>query len=186
MLRRGATVKARVVGPDGQPVPEPGCSAGSSCSRSPGHGGSSRDDFHGDVRDGRCELHGLAQTPRSPSSSSIPKNQLGATAIFSVKAAKDGPITVRLEPCGMAMARLVDPKGKPLAGYRDPYLISMVVTPGPDRLADDEADKAACRPKATISRGSTPIHYADLVSDAQGRHHVPRPDPRRDLSDQRH
>ena len=136
VLRRGATVKARVVGPDGQPVraarvlqPAPPRAA------APGRGGSSRGRFHGDVHDGHYELHGLAPDAEVPVFFFDPKNKLGATARFSVKAAKDGPITVRLEPCGTAMARLVDPKGKPLAGYRDPYLISMIVTPGPDGLS---------------------------------------------------
>ena len=67
------------------------------------------------------------------------------------------------------MARLVDPKGKPLAGYRDPYLISMVVTPGPDRLADVEADKARLSAEGDYLSRIDPTHYADLVADAQGR-----------------
>ena len=141
--------------------------------------------FHGDVHNGRCELHGLAQDAEVPVFFFDPKNELGATAVFSVKAAKDGPITVRLEPCGMAMARLVDPKGKPLAGYRDPYLISMIVTPGPDRLADAEADKADLSAEGDYLSRIDPDHYADLALRRPGPHHVPRLDPRRDLSGHR-
>ncbi len=89
--------------------------------------------------------------------------------MFSVKAAKDGPIAVRLQPCGLAMARLVDPKGQPLAGYRDPYLISMIVTPGPDRLSDDDADKGVLSSEGDYLSRIDPERYTDLVSDAQGR-----------------
>ena len=60
-----------------------------------------------------------------------------------------GPITVRLEPCGAATARLVDPDGKPVAGrIYATSRITMVVTPGPPSIAPgrprllsaDEAD----------------------------------------------
>jgi hypothetical protein len=48
---------------------------------------------------------------------------------LSGKSAAGGPITVRLEPCGMGKAWLVDPAGKPVEGYRESLLIVMVVTP---------------------------------------------------------
>ena len=67
------------------------------------------------------------------------------------------------------MARLVDPKGKPLAGYRDPYLISMIVTPGPDRQSNAAADKDRLSAEGDYLSRIDPTDYADLVSDAQGR-----------------
>src|SRR5262249_54441090 len=111
---------------------------------------------------------GLAPDGEIPAYFFDPKNQLGATANFSVAAAKDGPIAVRLEPCGLAVGRLVDSKGNPLAGYRDPYLIAMVVTPGPDRLSRAEADKNRLAAEQDYSR-TDPTHYADRFADAQGR-----------------
>jgi hypothetical protein len=53
---------------------------------------------------------------------------------LSGKSAAGGPITVRLEPCGMGKAWLVDPAGKPVEGYRESSLIVMVVTPLARRL----------------------------------------------------
>ncbi len=156
VLRRGATVTARVVGPDGQPVPAAWMFSRLLLQPQPWPWRQFSGRFHGDVHNGHCELHGLVPDAEVPVFFFDPKNQLGATAVFSIKAAKDGPITVRLEPCGMAMARLVDPRGKPLAGYRDPYLISMVVTPGPDRLSDVEADKAKLSAEGDYLCGSTP------------------------------
>ena len=47
-----------------------------------------------------------------------PERKLGATVRFSGRSASGGPVTVRLEPCGTARARLVDPDGKPLDRYR--------------------------------------------------------------------
>ena len=127
--------------------------------------------FHGDVRNGHFELHGLAPDaevpvylPRSRRTSSAPR------PLFSVKAAADGPITVRLEPCGLAMARLVDPNGKPLAGYRDPLsdLDGRHARPGPaghDR-GGPGPPVGRCR---TTSRGSTRSTTPTWSSDAQGR-----------------
>jgi RNA polymerase sigma factor (sigma-70 family) len=170
MLRRGATVKARVTTPDGQPVanawvfsrllltPEPWAAR----RRYSG-------EFHGDVRNGRCELHGLPPDAEIPVYFLDSKNQLGATAEFSVKASLAGPITVRLAPCGLAMARLVGPDGIPLAGYRDPYLISMIVTPGRAGFSTDEADQDALAADGDFLSRIDPDHYNDLVSDAGGR-----------------
>ncbi len=168
-LRRGATVEARVVGPDGQPVRQAQARSRILFEPQPWPWRFFFGRFHGDVHDGQFALHGLAQGAEVPVYFFDAKNQLGATAMFSVRAAKDGPITVRLEPCGMAMARLADLKGKPIAGYRDPYLISMVVTPGADRMSDDEADKAALAADQDYLSRIDPERYTSLGSDAQGR-----------------
>ncbi len=168
-LRRGTTVKGRVLGPDGQPVREAWMLSRVLLQPQPWPWRRFSGQFHGDVRNGHCELHGLVEGAEVPVFFYDPRNQLGATATFSVEAAKDGPITVRLRPCGLAKARLVDPKGKPIAGYRDPFLVSMVVTPGPDRLSDAEADKARLAWEGDYLSRIDPEHYDDLVTDAQGR-----------------
>ena len=127
--------------------------------------------YHGNVRNGRFELHGLATDPEIPVFFLEPKRKLGAMVNISGKSGSGGPITVRLASCGTARARLVDSAGKPLAGYRDPYLIGMVVTPGPPWFSRDKADEG--RPggrKRFRSAGIDPINYPDgSVSDVQGR-----------------
>jgi protocatechuate 3,4-dioxygenase beta subunit len=169
VIRRGTTVTGRVVGPDGNPVAQARVFSRLLLQPQPWPWRHFSGECHGDVHDGHCELHGLAEGAEVPVFFFDPKQQLGATAMFSARSAKSGPIAVRLEPCGQAMARLVDSNGKPLAGYRDPYLISMVITPGPDRLSDLEADKAALSSEGDYLSRIDPEHYADLVSDAQGR-----------------
>jgi RNA polymerase sigma factor (sigma-70 family) len=166
VLRRGTTVTARIVGPDGGPVRTAWALSRlllapqrHSWREFTGH-------FHGDVHDGRFELHGLAPDAEIPVFFLDSKNDLGATAVFSVKAAKDGPITVRLEPCGTAKGRLVDREGKPLANYRDPYLISMTITPGASRTAADKDHPAS---EGDFLLRIDPDRYANLTSDAQGR-----------------
>jgi hypothetical protein len=168
-LCRGATVKARVLDPDGRPVREAWVLSRAILLPQPVPWRLYWGEAHGDVHDGRFELRGLAPDAEVAAFFLDPEHQLGASAAFSVKVAKDGPITVRLEPCGLAMARLVDRTGKPIAGHRDPYLIAMVVTPGPDRLSDAEADRDRLAADQDYLSRIDPDHYADLVSDARGR-----------------
>ena len=169
VLGRGATVKASVVTPLGEPVknawvfsrlllePEPWATR-----RFSGR-------FHGDVHNGHCELHGLAQGADVAVYFLDSKNRLGATTEFSAKTAADGPVTVRLEPCGTAMARLVDAKGIPLPNYRDPYLISMIVTPGRDGQSQEPADQDLPVAVSDYLSRIDPDHYKELASDAEGR-----------------
>jgi hypothetical protein len=70
-----------------------------------------------------------------------PKSKLGAMVNLSGKSATGGPITVRLEPCGMGKGWLVDPAGKPVEGYRESSLIVMFVTPGADALSRKTASE---------------------------------------------
>ena len=81
------------------------------------------------MKSGRFEIHGLDPGVEVPVYFLDPHHKLGATANFSGKSAAGGPITVRLQSCGTAKARLVDSSGKPVAGYRGSRLISMAVTP---------------------------------------------------------
>ncbi len=80
-----------------------------------------------------------------------------------------GPIMIRLESCGTAMAQLVNSAGKPLAGYRDPYFFSMVVTPGPYRLSHERADKDHLAADQDFLTRIDPINYGNgIVSNGQG------------------
>ena len=83
------------------------------------------------MKSGRFEVHGLDPDAEVPVYFLDPHHKLGATANFSGKSAANRPVTVQLQPCGTAKARLVDASGKPLAGHLGSGLIAMVVTPGP-------------------------------------------------------
>jgi hypothetical protein len=168
-LRRGATVKLRVVGPDGQPVRAAWMFSRLLLQPQPVPWRRFWGAYHGDVHDGHAELHGLAEGAEVPVYIYDPENRLGATAVVSAKAAKDGPITVQLLPCGLAMARLVDAKGKPLTGYRDPWVISMIITPGRDGMNRTEATPDQPVADSEYLSRADPERYADLVTDSQGR-----------------
>ena len=112
------------------PSAMPGSSAGSSSIRAVGAVGTWHARYHGNVRNGRFQVHGLAPDTEVPVYFLEPKRKLGAVVNLSVKSAAGGPVTVRLEPCGAARARLVDPDGKPVVGRLPRGIVTMVVTPG--------------------------------------------------------
>ena len=158
-----------MIGPDGQPVPDTWMISRVMLSPPGGMRQTWRGDQHGNARNGRFELHGLDPDAEVPVYFLEPNRKLGATAYFSGKSASGGPVTVRLQPCGTAQARLVDPDGKPVGGFSKPWLISMVVTPGP--FAGNKARKEGLllADEARLPRVD-PINYEhDPVSDAQGR-----------------
>jgi hypothetical protein len=123
ILRRGVTVKGNLVGADGKPAAET-----LMLSRlridptSPYWRG-----FAVEVRDGRFELHGLDPDHTYPVYFLDAKNKLGATVELSGKQAGE-TVTVRLQPCGSAVARFINADGKPLGNHRPP--LEIVVTPG--------------------------------------------------------
>src|SRR5262249_33880526 len=119
-LRPGVAIHGRVVGPDGQPIRAAWVI--SRCIfanfRPPAAGNRwmvANDRGRGRARDGRFALHGL--DPGSDAEVAAyfldPGRKLGATARFAGRATANGPVTVRLERCGTARARLVDPDGRP-------------------------------------------------------------------------
>jgi hypothetical protein len=71
------------------------------------------------LRDARFILHGLDPNTADeiPAFFLEPERKLGATARFSGRSVANGPVTVRLEPCGTAKLRLVTSQGKPLDRY---------------------------------------------------------------------
>ena len=120
------------------------------------------------MKSGRFEVHGLDPDAKVPVYFLDPHHKLGATVSFSGKSAVGGPVTVRLQPCGTAKARLVDASGKPIAGYRGSALISMVVTPGPDPVRQQKNETRLLGDVASLAAIDS-INYKDgPVSDAQG------------------
>jgi len=169
VIRRGMTVKVRVVGPDDRPVPD-----ATVISRvilmTPPVGGWRiwYGRYFGHVRDGRFELHGLDSDTAVPVFFLDSRHELGATAHLSGKSAAAGPVTIRLWRCGTVKARVVGPGGKPVAGYRGPSP-TMIVTPGA-RL-DSKQEKAELQPPELFPLTVLdPTRYEfPPLSDAQGR-----------------
>lgn len=110
-LRRGATVRGRLVDPSGQPVREAVLLSrwylsfkGMSVNHWPAWKA---------LRDGRFELHGC--DPNSSTSVLFldAKRQRGAIVELSGKQSGED-VEVKMEHCGTATVRLVDEQGKPL------------------------------------------------------------------------
>ena len=169
-LRRGVTVTGRVVSPDEKPAAETWIISRIALGPSGLASSVWRGNYHGDARNGRFELHGLNPGADVPVHFFEPKRKLGATVLLPGQAANGGPITVRLQPCGTAQARLVDANDQPVAGYQAEYLILMIVTPGSFRGSRDPAD--AKRPFADadyLCRIDSINYRKGPASDAHGR-----------------
>ncbi len=80
------------------------------------------------VTDGQFVLQGLDPDGTFRVVASDAEQQWGASFDVSPKATGDAPVTIRLAPCGSARIRLVDPIGKPVAGYR--AALQIVLTAG--------------------------------------------------------
>jgi hypothetical protein len=178
-LRRGVTVHGRVLDPDGRPVPDAWFYSRLVLKSMPTGGVRSwyviddRDRCH--ARDGRFTLHGLdpADNAEVPVFFLEPDRKLGATARFSAKMAAAGDVTVRLEPCGRAMARLLGPDGKPLDRYPASDVVSMVAIPGPTRSGGAAQDGPLLASESHAFH-IDPVNFrADLESDARGRVTLP-------------
>jgi RNA polymerase sigma factor (sigma-70 family) len=169
VLRPGMTVNGQVVGPDGLPIQDAWMisrvflpvTPGSLLNWSPGR--------HGSVKSGRFEVHGLDPVAEVPVYFLDPHHKLGATANLSGKSAGGGQVTVRLQPCGTAKARLVDASGKPLAAYRGSHLIAMVVTPGPYPIPQQQPNETRLLGHVGALSAIDAINYKDgPVSDTTG------------------
>jgi RNA polymerase sigma factor (sigma-70 family) len=170
VFRRGLTVNGRVIGPAGQPIQNALMISRVLLAPYPGvwlrwH---SRFQSHASAASGQLEIHGLDPDAKAPICFLDPQHRLGATGEFSGKSADRGPVTVRLEPCGTAKARLIDGGGNPIAAHRGSGLISMVVTAGrsPSRQLANEADLAADQGDLAVI---DPVNYANgPLSDPRG------------------
>jgi RNA polymerase sigma factor (sigma-70 family) len=167
-LHAGVTVKGDVIGPDGQPVPDTWLIS-RVILRPLGAIRQGWSASHAIAQDGRFEIHGLDPDVEVPVYFLEPKRKLGATAYLSGKSASRGAVTIRLAPCLTAMARLVDPNGKPVGGFSRPWLISMVVTPGPFNSIQARKEGLLLADEARLG-GVDRINYEhDPISDAHGR-----------------
>ncbi len=172
VLRPGAMVTGQVVGPDGQPVRQAWIFSRVILNPRQGAWHVWVGSHHGNVRNGRFEIHGLDPDTEVPVSFLEPKGKLGAVVKLSGRSAAEGPVTVRLEPCGAAKARVVGPDGKPVAGRLPGHFIQMIVTPGIPFSIDDKTGLSAAD-HADLNEVD-PVNYEHPpASDADGRITLP-------------
>jgi hypothetical protein len=162
-LRCGSTVKGRVVGPDGKPMKD-----GLLISR---HYVSIYDlhwRFPVKITDGRFTLRGLDPKQTYPVSFLDPKNQLAAKVLLS-GAQADKDLTIRLGPCGKAVARIVNLKGKPIPNFVFNAWINIIVTPR-KQLAGDGNKKVFLRADSDFLANIDRFNYWNsLKTDGEGR-----------------
>jgi hypothetical protein len=177
-VRRGAARRGRAVGPDGQPARDAWVCSRLMLRTQPDGGWKlfviPQDHSRTMLRDGRFVLHGLDPNAavEVPAFFLDPVRKLGATARLSGRSEASGPVTVRLEPCGTARARLVTFEGKPLDRHDARALASMVVTPGP-RMGRAAKEGPLFAEEASVV-ALDPVNYGnDFQSDAQGRITLP-------------
>jgi hypothetical protein len=173
-LRRGVTVTGKVVRPDGQPVREAWIFSRVILDPRLGLLGSWTARSRGSVRNGRFELHGLDPGNAVPVYFLDAKRKLGAVVNLPVKQAAGAAVTVRLEPCGAARVRVVDPTGKPVAGRLPRELtLTMVVTPGPPYFDTTVQAGLVAAEEADLSAIDTVNYPTEIACDTQGRITLP-------------
>jgi protocatechuate 3,4-dioxygenase beta subunit len=167
-LRRGTTVSGRVIRPDGKAVQDAWIIGPTIRRAMPPIGLWWFGGVHGVAHNGRFVLYGLDPGATVPVHFFEPHGKLGATALLAGKSPAGQDVVIRLEPCGMAVARLVDPGGKPVAGFRAGRLIAMAVTPGASSRVPGQQGQLTAD-EEMLAR-IDPVNYAGgPVSDAEGR-----------------
>jgi hypothetical protein len=171
-LRPSSAVQGQVVGPDGRPVRDAHLISRVIVQPTWVSFLFWRSNHNIAVRDGHFAVHGLADDTEVPVYFLDARHSLGVTVYFSGKSALNGPITVRLQPCGQAKARLVNSAGQPVARSRDTYgshMTMMVVTPGPHLSNLGKTDQGHLAADQDFLARFDLIHYpTGLVTDAQG------------------
>jgi beta-lactamase regulating signal transducer with metallopeptidase domain/protocatechuate 3,4-dioxygenase beta subunit len=122
-LRRGITVRGRLVDPQGKPVPEALMLSRLVRASSPEWRTSPLT-----VRGGAFELPGCDPKQSTTVYFLDAEHQQGASVELSGRAAEH-PLVVQLQPCGSASVRFVDFEAKPIAGPV-PTSLNIVMTPG--------------------------------------------------------
>jgi hypothetical protein len=175
VLRRGATVEGRVVGPDGQAVRDAWIFSRLILDPLLGAATIWSARYHGKLRNGRFEIRGLAPDAEVAVYFFEPERKLGAAVNLSVKSAAGGPVTVRLEPCGAARTWLVDADGKPIAKPVPNLNFMMVVTPGPTRnnFPNDKATSLLFADEGRLTEVDAINYETALAPDIGGRITLP-------------
>jgi hypothetical protein len=119
------------------------------------------------VREGRFELHGLDPNEIYNVFFLDAKNKQGIIGRISGKDSNE-PVTVRLALCGSAVVRFVDSAGKPVAGHEPP--LELVVQPGASKYDLDTLEKGLVFADSDFVANVDRLNYwHGPRSDAQGR-----------------
>jgi RNA polymerase sigma factor (sigma-70 family) len=162
-LRRGVPVRGRVVGPNDKAV-----SRGLMIHRLHVWAPDMTWRFPVEIRDGIFEIRGLDPKKSYPVSFLDPVNHWGATVTISGKQAGGEPLTVKLLPCGKAVARFIGKDGKPMANHQP--MPEIVVTPGTPRNDFDAYKKGLLAADADFLANVDRHNYWNGPScDAEGR-----------------
>ncbi len=168
-LRKGSSVRGRVVGPQGQTVKEARILSRLHIEH---YSPQWRGDFvKCQAIDGVFELNGLDPEKAVPVYFLDAVNQWGAAVELSGKQSGE-ETTIHLQPCGTAMARFVGPDGKPLASVdlRQLSIFEILVTPGPHAMTFDKIEQSQLAADADSVAAIDRDHYADRHrTDATGR-----------------
>ncbi len=77
-------------------------------------------------------------------------------------------MTIRLQPCGTARVRFVEPNGRPVAGHYSSF--EFLATPGPDPMGRDDRDRSALAGDTSLVANIDRKHYwTQRRTDAEGR-----------------
>jgi protocatechuate 3,4-dioxygenase beta subunit len=167
-LRRGVTVRGRLVDQDGQPVREALLVSRWYLSRNGmtvNHNPSWKS-----LRGGRFALDGCDPGSSAPVLFVDPKNQRGAAIELSGKQAGDD-VTVTMRPCGSARVRFVDGQGKPVRAERRPAHLEVVLTPGASSgdIFPSVQMSSPLMADAIYPANFDPVRYREIKTDANGR-----------------
>ena len=173
VLRRGATAAGEVVAPDGQPMHDALIWSRVILDQRPAALRSWDGQIHVRAHNGHFEIHGLDPDGEVPVVFLDPSRKLGAVVSVSGKSAAGRPLNVRLEPCGAARARFVNPGGKPVTGSLPRETVVMVVTPGPTYSQVKEPAGKLTADERDLSQIDTVNYQPNMVADAQGRLTLP-------------
>jgi RNA polymerase sigma factor (sigma-70 family) len=164
-LRRGVTIRGRLLGRGGKPPREALLLCWSQVpQQAPSFFGAA---VH--LSDGRFELRGCDLARTYTAYFLDARNEQGAAVRLSAKAAAGKPVTVHLAACGSAEARFLDREGQPRLDFRPHFFFYIVVRPGSsDPRSGPSADSDYV---ANVDR----LHYtaASGALDAQGRCRFP-------------
>ena len=168
-LRRGVTVKGRVIGPDGQAVPDAWMLSRIHLGRKTSLGWMWLGSSHAIARNGQFELHGLDPESEVPVFFLEPKRKLGRLSAFLA----NRPAASRSSSSSSRAPRprrgWLGPTASRVGGFTPQRLISMVVTPGEFFVLKARKEGTSVADEDSLSR-IDPINYQnEPTSDAQGR-----------------
>jgi RNA polymerase sigma factor (sigma-70 family) len=165
-LRRGVKVEGKLIGPRGQPVK--GAQVWCRLTiNSMFHHSQAQELL---LPNEYVVFRGCLPDKGTPALFLDEKNQWGAFLDISGKQAGK-PLTIRLEPCGSAVAHFVDGRGKPLPQL--PVSVELLLTLGPQRFDYARRDGELAADSVHPPGYSRAFRNRRMVTDAEGRFTFP-------------